>query len=96
MVATGLHKSFVGNIVSSRRDAPSFTFEEHSYGMQDVLATHCFSTKRYIPTGNRIDTIICSAQAVFFALKGQGILAQGKAYSPPPWVSRHPKPLAAL
>ena len=24
-------------IPASRRDAPSFSFEEHSYGMQDVL-----------------------------------------------------------
>ena len=53
------------------------------------------------PESKCIYTIVCGTKTVFFALKGQGILAQGKATvsidtEPPPWVSRHPKPLTAL
>jgi len=33
---------------------------------------------------------------VVFRPEGAEDLAQGKAYSPPPWVSRHPSHLAAL
>ena len=33
---------------------------------------------------------------VVFRPEGAQDLAQGKAYSPPPWVTRHPNHLAAL